>query len=278
MKQREFSFAGAGGDSMFGQVWQPPGDPRAILAIVHGLGEYSDRYHNFVQPLMSAGIEIWAYDLRGHGRSAGRRGHIRKWGEYRQDLDLFLRRIAEDQPAKKLFLYGQSLGSLIVVDYVLRDPVNLEGVILSGLATEPVGLTTPVRIMIAKLLSRVWPTFAMLIGIKGDQLTHITSVAKAYDEDPLILSQGTVRFAAEGLATIDFIKRETSRFSLPLLILHGGDDPVNALSGAETFYEQAASADKQLKIYPDTLHEPHNDEVSHEVVSDVMAWIEAHIE
>ena len=277
MKQKEFTFTGVYGDSLFGQVWQPPGDPRAVMAIVHGLGEYSDRYHNYVQPLMSAGVEIWGFDLRGHGRSAGRRGHIRKWGDYRQDLDFFLKKIGGDAPGKKIFLFGHSLGSLIAADYILHDPLSLAGVILSGLATEPVGVATPTLIMVAKLLSRVWPTFSLPIGIKGGNLSHIPSVAKAYDEDPLIFGDVTVRFGAESLATIDFIKRETSRFALPLLIIHGGEDPLNAVSAAETFYQQAASLDKQLKIYPGTLHEPHNDEISHEVVHDVLLWIEAHI-
>jgi alpha-beta hydrolase superfamily lysophospholipase len=277
MKQREFMFDGAGGDSLFGQVWQPPGEPRAILAIVHGLGEYSDRYHNFVQPLMSAGIELWSFDLRGHGRSPGMRGHIRTWDEYRLDLDLFLRHIERESAGKSIFLYGHSLGSLIVADYVLDNPIQLEGVILSGLATEPVGIATPARVLAAKSLSRIWPKFAIPTGIRGVQLTHIASVAKAYDEDPLIFREATVRFGAESLAAIDRIKRRTSAFSAPVLILHGQDDPLNAVSGAETFFKVAASTDKQVRIYPDTLHEPHNDQNYHDVVQEVAAWLDEHI-
>ncbi len=208
MKQQEFMFEGAGGDSLFGQVWQPPGEPRAILAIVHGLGEYSDRYHNFVQPLMSAGIELWSYDLRGHGRSSGMRGHIHTWDEYRVDLDLFLHHIAGENAGKNIFLYGHSLGSLIVADYVLQAPIDLQGVILSGLATEPVGIATPACVLAAKLLSRIWPKFTIPTGIYGAQLTHVASVAKAYDEDPLIFREATVRFGAESLAAIDRIQTE----------------------------------------------------------------------
>ena len=277
MKQREFMFEGAGGDSLFGQVWQPPGEARAILAIVHGLGEYSDRYHNFVQPLMSAGIELWSFDLRGHGRSPGMRGHINSWDEYRIDLDLFLRHISGENAGKSIFLDGHSLGSLIAADYVLSNPIELEGVILSGLATEPVGIATPARVMAAKLLSRIWPRFTIPTGIRGAQLTHIASVARAYDEDPLIFREATVRFGAESLAAIDRIKRRTPAFTAPVLLLHGQLDPLNAVSGPETFFKRAASVDKQLRIYPDTLHEPHNDENYHEVVQEVTAWLDEHI-
>ncbi len=64
---------------------------------------------------------------------------------------------------------------------------------------------------------------------------------------------------------------------MPLLILHGQDDPLNAVSGAETFYKEASATDKQIKIYPDTLHEPHNDENFHDVVREVTAWITSRI-
>ena len=277
MQHNEFVFAGDGGIQLWGQNWLPDGTARAVFVIVHGLGEHSGRYFNLLGPLTEAGVEVWSYDLRGHGRSPGQRGHILHWSEYRDDLDHFLAYIRTAQPAKPLFLYGHSLGAMIVAEYVLRESPVVAGVILSALATEPVGVATPVLIMIARLLSRIWPTFTLASGLDSTAISRIPEVVQAYQQDPLVHDRSTTRFATEGLAAIDFIRANTSKINLPLLVIHGSADRIAAVSGSQTFYDGASSPDKELWILPERFHESHNDLGSEGYLGRLRDWVVRHI-
>ncbi len=129
----ESKFTGNGGMELYYQTWSPETQPRAVLAIVHGFGEHSDRFMNLVTPLIEHGFAVASYDQRGNGRSPGQRGHINRFSEYREDLACFLAEVNKMWPGLPLFLYGHSMGSLIVMDYILRmQPQNITGLITSG--------------------------------------------------------------------------------------------------------------------------------------------------
>jgi alpha-beta hydrolase superfamily lysophospholipase len=273
MKHNEFVFEGDGGIELRGQNWLPEGQSRAVFAIVHGMGGHSGRYTNLLDPLTSAGLEIWSYDLRGHGHSAGRRGHIQHWSEYHYDLDRFLAYVREARPGLAVFLYGHSLGTLIVAEYVLRDSPSLAGVILSGIATEPVGVATPVLIAIARSLSRIWPSFTLASGLDSNALSRDPQVVQAYQQDAMVHDRATTRFATENLATIDFIKAHAADIDLPLLVVHGAADALTAADGARAFFDAAHSSDKELWILPDRYHEAHNDFGYEQYVNDLRNWV-----
>ncbi|MFN2274227.1 MAG: lysophospholipase, partial [Anaerolineales bacterium] len=273
MQHNEFEFSGDGGLQLWGQNWLPDGSARAVFGIVHGLGEHSGRYINLLEPLTQAGFELWSYDLRGHGRSPGQRGHIQHWSEYHNDLGQFLAHVRKAQPGKPVFLFGHSLGANIVAEYVIRETPELAGVILSGLAVDPVGVATPTLIMIARLLSRIWPTFTLASGLDSHAISRIPEAVEAYQQDPMVHDRSTVRFATEGLGAIDYIKANASRMDLPLLVVHGAEDRIVAVSGSQAFFDAVGSRDKELWILPDRFHEPHNDLGSVEYIDKLRAWL-----
>ena len=127
MKHSEGKFKGAGSLELYYQCWQPDGQPRAVVVIVHGIGEHSGRYMNVVNQLVPHGYAVYSFDNRGHGRSPGQRGYLNAWAEFREDVRAFLKKVREQEPGRSVFLMGHSLGSLIVGDYVLRDPSGLKG-------------------------------------------------------------------------------------------------------------------------------------------------------
>jgi alpha-beta hydrolase superfamily lysophospholipase len=140
MKHIEGTFKGSGGLSLYYQSWYPHGQVQAIVAIVHGLGAHSGLFNNAVQYLISQGYGVYALDLRGHGRSPGQRGHINAWAEFREDLSAFSQWIQEQEPNCPCFLWGNSLGGAIVLDYALRFPKGLQGVIVTAPALGKVGV------------------------------------------------------------------------------------------------------------------------------------------
>src|SRR3569623_2539965 len=81
------------GLGLFAQSWLPDAAPVANLALVHGFGEHSGRYHNLVDEMLRHEIAVHAFDHRGHGRSPGPRGHIRSWQDYQNDVASLLARV-----------------------------------------------------------------------------------------------------------------------------------------------------------------------------------------
>lgn len=264
---------------LYFSCWRPRGDARAIVALVHGIGEHVGRYTTLVTHLTAAGFAVCGFDHRGHGRSPGRKGHIGSWTEYREDVRAFLG-VAEKQfPGRPVFLYGHSLGALIVTEYVIAYPGGgLVGLIASGIPLQPTGVAKPHLIALARILSRVWPTFSISLGVDGSRLSRDPDVVRDYDEDPLVHHVASMRWGAETLAAIERVRSRAAAIRLPILVLHGGNDKINSVEGSKELFEKVSSADKQLRIYPGGAHEPHNDINRAQVALDVEEWLNLHVE
>jgi alpha-beta hydrolase superfamily lysophospholipase len=271
----EGKIRGHNGVGLFEQTWLPAGEPRGVVALVHGIGEHSNRYGYIVKRLSDAGFAVCALDNRGHGRSDGVQGHVDTWADYREDLHLFMRYVIAKFPNIPIVLYGHSLGALIVTDYVLFYPDGIKGLIVSGHPFRPTGAAKPILIKIARVLSRYLPEFSLSLGLDDNTLSRDPAVVKAYREDPLVHRKVTARWGTEALAAVDRVRERAGEIRMPLLVLHGGADKINSAEGSRELYEKTSSGDKELIIYPDGFHEPHNDLDREKVASDVIAWLEA---
>jgi alpha-beta hydrolase superfamily lysophospholipase len=277
VEHNEETFQGVGGLALYTQSWHPPGDPRGILAIVHGFGEHSGRYPNVVDCLLPRGYAVYGFDLRGHGRSPGQRGHIEDWGEYRGDVRAFLQMTAKEEPGCPVFLMGHSMGSLIVLDYVIRHPEGLAGTVLCSVPIEPVGVAKAHLVAIARLLSRLWPRFSLAVGLDTSALSRDPAVVRAYEEDPLVHGQGSARWGAESLDIVEWLKAHAAELTIPVLVIHGEADRLDSLDGVRALFQQAGSADKELRVYPGSYHEVHNDLDCGQMVSDLEGWLARHL-
>lgn len=274
IEHRETTFRGAGDVDLFVQTWQPVGAIRGVVALVHGISEHSGRYAYLVERLTQQGFAVAAFDNRGHGRSGGVHGHIDSWSDYREDVHAFIRYTSAHFMRLPLFLYGHSLGALIVSDYVLFYPQGLDGVILSGHPLRPTGAAKPYLVLIARILSRYKPLISLPLGVADQALSRDPAVVKAFASDPLIHRKVTARWGVETLAAIDRVRARAGEIQLPLLVLHGGADRINSVEGSKELFNLASSEDKQLRIYPGGFHEPHNDLDREEVLSDVIRWLD----
>ncbi|MEH2064967.1 MAG: lysophospholipase [Nostoc sp.] len=276
---REGTFLGVGELDLYYQSWHPEGKVRAILAISHGLGGHSDRYNNVIQHLIPKQYALYALDLRGHGRSPGQQGYINAWSEFREDLGAFLQLVQTQNPGCPVFLLGHSLGGVIVLDYILRYPQQasfLQGAIAIAPTLGKVGVS-PVRVLLGKMLSRVWPRFTLNTGIDISAASRDQQVLAAYAQDKMRHTRATARLATEFFATVDWINAHAADWQLPLLILHGGADRVALPAGSEIFYQRVNRKD-QLRIeYPGAYHELQNDLNYREVLADLEDWLELHL-
>ena len=233
---------------------------------------------NVVRHLVPRGFSVYGYDLRGFGRSPGKRGHIDSWSQFRADTGALLRHAAGGEPGRPLFLLGHSMGGLIVLDYVQHGDDTLSGAIVSGPGLEPIGVAKPHLVVLARALSRFLPRLTLDVGLDSSGISRDPEVVRAYREDPLCHPRGSVRWGTEALDATARIKTRASDVKLPLLMVHGGDDRLVSVEGSRKFFGQVDFPDKELHVYDGVFHEPHNDYGYEKVVNDFAVWLEKHLE
>jgi len=216
----ELSLQSADGTALFARRWRPAAAIRSEVLLVHGLGEHGGRYQGVAQHLVAAGHGVTAVDLRGHGRSAGRRGHVRDFDEYVADV------VAAADGIGAVHVLGHSMGGLVAVRLVLAQPARILSVVLSapffGIAEPP----PPWFDRGGRLLARVWPTKAMRDTIDPERLTRDPAAARAYLDDPLVHSEVTLRWYLVAMAAIQDTLARAVDGTAPLLLLLPGEDRV----------------------------------------------------
>ncbi|HUS14511.1 MAG TPA: lysophospholipase, partial [Chloroflexia bacterium] len=250
---------------------------RAVVAVVHGVMEHSGRYTNVVDALVPRGYAVYALDLRGHGRSPGQRAFVNSFDEFRADVHAFLAMVRGHELGLPLFLLGHSMGGLIVLSYVLHENPALQGVIASGPALA--NNTSPVVRAVGQAVARVAPRLGLSMKKSAaPTLSRDLAVGAAYLADPLVPDQITVRLGAEIFAGAAWTAAHAAEFRLPLLLLHGGADPLVPPEGSRRFFAAAGSADKTFHEYPGSLHEIFNETNRAEVLADVAGWLDQHLD
>ena len=277
MVHQEGNFIASGGLSLYYQAWFPEGETRAVLVIVHGFGEHGGRFSRLVEYMTGRGYALYALDQRGHGRSPGQRGHINAWSEYRDDLRAFINLAHKNQEGIPIFLWGYSLGALVAMDEILHDTNYLSGAIIMSAPFKPSGIAQPALMLAARMASIFWPKFSINLLTPMSKITRDREIKRAASSDPFLHTQASARWAAESLRTVEWVKQHSGDVYLPLLILHGEADQLNAVGGARQFFESVTYPDKKLITYPGGYHELHNDLIYEQVMVDMVKWIQAHI-
>jgi len=276
MAGNEFNWRTGDGLELYGREWPVAAEPRAVVALVHGLGEHCGRYGHVARALNDAGYALMAFDLRGHGRSAGPRGHTPSLAALMDDIELLLQQAGERFPGRPCFLYGHSLGGLLVLNYALRRRPALAGAIVTGPA-----LRTPMegqgfKVTLARLMSRLLPGLTMASGLPVEALSRDPAVVQAYVSDPLVHDRATARLAVELFSAARWALEHADEFPpVPLLIMHGGADRICLPEGSCDFAARVPG-ECTLKVWEGLYHEVHNEPEQHEVLRFMIEWLNGH--
>lgn len=264
----------ADGLELAGLALVPATAPRASVAMVHGFGEHAGRYAALHRVLLDGGYAIGAADLRGHGRSPGPRGHIDGWDDYRVDCAAIVAHARTLAPGRPVFLFGHSMGGLIVLDFAIerRDPA-IDGVVASGAALLQAGPRRRLRELGARMLSRVAPRLSTELGLDPQGISSEAEEVAAYLADPLVHGRASMRWGAEILRTMATTRARAKAVSVPLLLLHGAADPINSPDGSRAFHDACGHPDRGLKIYPGCRHEIHHDVGRRRLERDLLRWL-----
>ncbi len=276
MNHTQSFFEGFNGLPLFYQRWFPDSLPvQGILIVVHGLGGHSDLFKHGIRCLLPQGYGVYALDLRGHGRSPGQRGYIHHWQEFREDLRAFLQFIRSRETVEHYFLWGHSMGGTISLDYALHYPDSLQGLILSAPAFGHIGVPAW-KLVVGQILSRVWPSFKLKVGIDHSLSSREAAVLADYATDTLRHEYGTARLSVEFFKTVGWIHQNLDQLKVPLLLLHGGADGITSPQSSQSLFQRLQSVDKTYRNYPNSYHDLYADLNYIDVISDIATWMAEH--
>jgi alpha-beta hydrolase superfamily lysophospholipase len=252
----------------------PVADRRARVVIVHGYAEHKGRYRELISELVGAGYECHLFDLRGHGGSEGRRGHVARFAEYREDLRLVVRAAGADlPPGVPLVLLGHSLGGLISLDFVIHCPETFAALAVSSPFLAPAFAIPPLKKTLGTLAANVVPALAVPSGLEAAWLSHDPETVRAYTEDPLVFPTTTLGWFTAVEAAQEEVFARAAEIWLPTLFLLGGADPIASPPRARALFDRLGSADKRLQVYDGLFHEVFNELERGQVVADLLAWL-----
>ncbi len=270
-----FNFPSNDGLELFGRVWQSEEkQPKGIVHLIHGLGEHSGRYDHVAKALTKAGYHMAGFDLRGHGLSEGKRGHTPGFDYFLEDISVFL------NETKKLFgeslpsyIYGHSLGGLIVINYGMRFPNNLAGVIATDPALKLSFSPPPVMLFIAKIMANLIPTYSSKNTLDVNALARDAAVVKAYQDDVLVHDQISARLVVDMIHTGEDMLAHAEDWSLPLLLMHGSGDRITSSDASKAFAEKAGP-EVTFVPWEGYYHEIHNDIGKEKVIEKMISWLD----
>lgn len=245
----------------------------ADIVLTHGLGEFCGRYGHVAAALAARGLRLWTYDLRGHGRSGGRRGDASEYRLLVEDLQSIINHARKDSTV--LFVMGHSLGGQITLSYLLEHGADgLRGAVITSPWLRLAFVPPRWRVLLAKAAMYFFPGLSQRTPSEATQLSRDMEHLASMQDLELCHDRisGRLFFSIEK-AGAEALER-ASELTLPILLIHGGEDLVTCRKATELFHERLRSEDKTLIIYPEARHETHNDLCRERVLADIRDWIE----
>jgi alpha-beta hydrolase superfamily lysophospholipase len=233
--------------------------PRAALSIVHGLAEYADRYRDHARMLADRGISCFAFDQIGHRAADAARAHVDRFDLLVEDLNRAIDAVRGRHPQLPLFLWGHSMGTVVVTLAAPSRADVLKGIITSSNSLEIFRRGPNPLNAFFRLAARRVPRVRIPLGLDPARISHDESIQRAYATDPRIPATASLRLIVEFAGACERSRELAAQISLPWLVVHGEADAIAPARGARVLFERLASRDKQLVIYPGLRHEVHNE-------------------
>ncbi len=272
MKEQTGSMKDRAGRQVYTRTWLPDGETRVNIILVHGIGEYCERYQHVAEFLTGTGCAVYGFDHIGHGKSEGKRGCM-SYDDAFAIITSIKNDLAEKFPDIPMILYGHSMGGGVVLAYGTKYSDKLKGII----ATSPaVGMARPLSsgmVAMMRVLNKIMPNMTISNGLPADGISRDKAVVERYQNDELVHDKVSVRL---GLDLFDWGNRVAAfdkPYPVPLLVVQGSEDTLVDPVASEKF-AQNAKGDVTYKRFEGGYHELHNEPNKQELFDVLAAWIE----
>ena len=273
MQHTEYYWTSSDNLKMYGQEWKPEGKQKAAVALIHGLGEHSGRYQHVAEALTKAGYSLTAFDLRGHGKSEGVRGHAISNASHFADIQKNIELTMEHFPGVPVFLYGHSLGGNLALIYCLTQKPDLKGAIVTSPGLGTTNPVPPLKLALGKMLYSILPATQMENGLDRSGLSRDPEVERKYSADPLVHSKISARMALDLFKNGDYIVAHAAEFPLPLLLMYGSGDYIVNPGLIKEFAKSAPLSKLTFKEWEGFYHELHNEPEKEQVFNTMLNWM-----
>lgn len=267
----EFSIEVSRGIKLVGDIYVPESKVSRIIVLIHGLGEHYARYSDWSARFVDKGFAVVGIDLPGHGRSEGKRGHIKDFHEYNQIIESVAKFAFSKFGELPIGLYGHSLGGNIILNYLLTNIFGFDFGIATSSWLELESPPSKGTLAIARVVNYVLPSILQPSGLHIEDISRSEEVNKKYENDPLIHGKISVRLGIEASDAAIRILDTGDVIDIPVLLLHGTDDRITAPKGSSRLAEMNTNI--SLKLWKDGYHELHNDTANTEVFEYIYSWI-----
>lgn len=285
MNDDTFSITGSDGLAIHTYFWSGDSDAKAAVQIAHGMGEHAGRYHRFAEALVDAGYVVYANDHRGHGFTAGSsemHGNLGEagWQGLVDDIAALGRRIRQDHPEIPLVVFGHSMGSFALQQFLVDHSGEIDAAILSGTSAIDVigaGIDPDAEVDLSAFNAPFEPApteYEWLSRDRAEVDAYVADEACGFGVD----AAGARGMLAGTAVASDPAELAGIRPDLPILLVSGDADPL--AGGGELIelvaqrYRDAGVADVSVALYPGARHEILNEINRDEVTADVLTWLD----
>jgi acylglycerol lipase len=272
MNTTELSWKTSDGINIYGKIWHTNMPVKAVICIMHGMGEHINRYEHVAEMFTTNGYAVIGCDQRGHGKSAGKRGHFPNFETFLNDVDALLTQATKHFPDTKQILYGHSMGGNLVANYLLRRQPNIAGAILSSpyfqLAFQP----SAGKLKMGRLLKGIFPSLSMSSGLDANAISRDAEVVKKYINDPLVHDKVSAKMGVEMIETGQWAIDNAEKLRIPTLVYHGSEDKLTSFSASKEFTKNAGKLVTFLP-FEGLFHETHNEPEKKDVFKKIILWL-----
>lgn len=258
---RNVNFASKDGTSLFATLYPTAApSPKGNALVVHGYADHGGRYQEVATTLNDSGLNALCVDLRGHGRSDGDRGLIKKFDDYVEDLEAALAQLSEHFGDLDVLLVGHSNGGLLALR-LLADPFRCPKTIKAAVISSPflaLQVKAPAKILFAKVASRLLPSLALPNEIKSSDLSHDPAKVKEHEHDTLCIDVASARWFTEAVACQQWVEEYAHRIAVPTLWVVAGSDKLANPEQTRKVHTRLSS-ESSYHEFPEMYHEVFNE-------------------
>lgn len=277
MNKKSYFIKSKDGSNLMYYSWLPNKKIKVAIGIIHGLGEHSSRYDDFAEYFCKKGYGVYSIDLRGHGKSEGKRGHVNNFKKLIDDSEEMFINIRKENLNVPMVMFGHSLGGCIALNYLCENQSKeIDLAIISSPWLKTVLEPPKFIIYIQKILVGLFPSFTLNNRLDPYHLSKNTNKVKKYIKDPLVHNRISLKMFSEVNMAIDKIENESEKINIPVLLLHGKKDNIISFKGTKKISKKINNS--KLILYEGLYHEPHNDLEKNEILDNYTSFIKNNID
>jgi alpha-beta hydrolase superfamily lysophospholipase len=258
----------------YGQTWST-NITKAVVVLVHGMGEHSSRYKHVAQKFTDNNYAVVAFDHFGHGKTEGKRGHNPSFDAVLDSITKTIEKAKELFPQKPICLYGHSMGGNAVINYAIRKQHNLKTVIATSPFLKLAFKPPAVKLAVGRLLQKIVPSITLGNELNANHISRDKTEVEKYNNDPLNHNKISPNFSLTFIETGQWAIDNGNKLTTSMYILHGTKDSIIDYKGSKEFAEQSTKC--TLKLYDGGYHELHNDLCRKEMLQDVINWLNSQL-